>query len=72
MNKRLVIIGALLVAYLKVAAGTLLQPYDTATAQVVLLLPLGMWLGCVLWLRSLCDYELPQRYRVVGSTEVRR
>ena len=25
--------------------------------QVVLLLPLGMWVGCELWLRSLCGYE---------------
>ncbi|MDO8362842.1 MAG: hypothetical protein Q7V88_08090 [Actinomycetota bacterium] len=65
--KRLVVIGAVLVAYLKVAGGDLLRPYDTAVGQVVLLLPLGMWLGCVLWLRSLCRYELPARYRIVGS-----
>ncbi|MGB8859010.1 MAG: hypothetical protein WCC60_07140 [Ilumatobacteraceae bacterium] len=70
--KRLVVIGGLLVGYLEVAGGDLLQPYDTAVGQVVLLLPLGMWLGCVLWLRSLCRYELPQRYRVVGSAEVAR
>lgn len=55
--KRLVVIGALLVAYLRFAAGGLLDPYDTPTGQVVLLLPLGLWLGCVLWLRSLCRYE---------------
>jgi hypothetical protein len=65
--QRLVIIGALLVAYLRFAGGGLLQPYDTAVGQVVLLLPLSMWVGCVLWLRSLCRYELPPRYRVVGS-----
>ena len=68
--KRLVIIGGLLVAYLKFAGGDLLQPYDTAVGQVVLLLPLGMWLGCVFWLRSLCRYQLPQRYRIVGSAGV--
>jgi hypothetical protein len=55
--KRLVVIGALLVVYLRFAAGGLLDPYDTAVGQVVLLLPLGLWLGCVLWLRSLCRYE---------------
>ncbi len=55
--KRLIVIGALLVAYLRFAAGGLLDPYNTAAGQVVLLLPLGMWLGCVLWLRSLCGYE---------------
>jgi len=70
--KRLVIIGALLVGYLQFAGGDLLQPYDSAAGQLVLLLPLSMWLGCVLWLRSLCRYELPQRYRVVGSEEVLR
>lgn len=68
--QRLVIIGALLIAYLRFAGGGLLQPYDTAVGQVVLLLPLSMWLGCVLWLRSLCRYELPPRYRVTPSQVV--
>lgn len=66
--KRLVIIGGLLIAYLRFVGGDLLTPYDTAVGQMVLLLPLGMWVGCVLWLRSLCRYDLPQRYRIVGST----
>ncbi|MEI7546458.1 MAG: hypothetical protein WCK21_00155 [Actinomycetota bacterium] len=70
--KRLVLIGALLVAYLRFAGGDLLDPYDSAVGQVVLVLPLGMWLGCVLWLRSLCRYETPPRYRIVGSVEVVR
>lgn len=70
--KRLVLIGALLVGYLKVAGGDLLAPYDTAVGQVVLVLPLSMWLGCIFWLRSLCRYELPARYRVAGATEVAR
>jgi fermentation-respiration switch protein FrsA (DUF1100 family) len=70
--KRLVIIGGLLVAYLRFVGGDLLSPYNSAAGQVVLLLPLGMWAGCVLWLRSLCRYELPQRYRIVGAGEVAR
>ena len=61
--KRLVVIGAALVAYLRFFAGDLLAPYSTATGQVVLLLPLGLWFGCVLWLRSLCRYDLPARVR---------
>lgn len=65
--QRLVVIGGLLVAYLLVAGGDLLDPYGTPTGQVVLALPLLMWLGCVLWLRALCRYELPQRYRIVGA-----
>jgi hypothetical protein len=67
--KRLVIIGAVLVAYLRFAGGDLLRPYDSPMGQVVLLLPLGMWVGCVLWLRSLCRYDLPARYRLVGAVE---
>lgn len=70
--KRLVIIGGLLIAYLRFVGGDLLTPYDTAVGQVVLLLPLGMWMGCVLWLRSLCQYEIPQRYRIVGSAGATR
>lgn len=74
--QRLVLIGAALVAYLEVAGGDLLDPYGTAVGQVVLLLPLGMWLGCVLWLRSLCRYELPARNRpardVAAAREVVR
>ncbi len=70
--KRLVIIGGLLIAYLRFVGGDLLTPYDTAVGQAVLLLPLGMWIGCVLWLRSLCRYELPQRYRIVGSAVTAR
>ena len=68
--KRLVILGGLLVAYLRLVGGDLLTPYDSAVGQAVLLLPLGMWTGCVVWLRSLCRYELPRRYRIVGSTGV--
>ena len=66
--KRLVIIAAVLIGYLRVAAGDLLDPYATATGQLVLVLPVAMWAGCVMWLRSLCRYEPPARYRIVGSS----
>ena len=69
--KRLVVIGALLVGYLRFAGGDLLAPYATPSGQVMLVLPLGMWLGCILWLRSLCAYEAPERYRIAGSASVR-
>ncbi|MBI5089706.1 MAG: hypothetical protein HZB15_12860, partial [Actinobacteria bacterium] len=65
--KRLVVIAALLVAYLRFAAGDLLDPYGTPAGQLILLLPLAMWAGCVAWMRSMCRYEPPQRYRIVGS-----
>lgn len=66
--KRLVSLVGLLVAYLRFVGGDLLTPYDSAVGQVVLLLPLGLWMGCVVWLRSLCRYELPRRSRITGST----
>lgn len=68
--KRLVFLGGLLVAYLRFVGGDLLTPYNSAIGQVVLLLPLAMWAGCVMWLRSLCRYDLPRRYRIAGSAGV--
>lgn len=59
--RRLIVIGAALIAYLRLAAGDLLDAYDTPTGQVVLLLPLTMWAGCIWWLRALCRYEQPAR-----------
>lgn len=68
--RRLVFIGVALVAYLRVAGGDLLAPYGTAVGQVVIALPLSMWIGCVAWLRSLCRYDLPARVRHVRAAEV--
>jgi hypothetical protein len=64
---RLVVIAALLIGYLRLAAGELLDPYGTPVGQLVLLLPLSLWGGCIMWLRSLCRYEAPDRYRIAGS-----
>ena len=64
---RLVVIAGLIVGYLRLAAGDLLQPYSSPTGQLVLLVPLAMWGGCLVWLRSLCRYEVPGRYRIAGS-----
>lgn len=55
--KRLVVIGAVLIAYLKIAGGDLLRPYDRPGGQLFLLVPLSAWAGCLVWLRSLCRYE---------------
>ena len=68
--KRLVTIGTLLVLYLRFAGGDLLDPYDTAIGQVILLLPIGLWFGCVMWLRALCRYDTPVRYRIARSEGV--
>ena len=53
--KRLIVVGAVLVGYLRWMAGDLLAPYDTPAGQVALLVPVAMWTGCVLWLRRLCQ-----------------
>lgn len=68
--KRLVVIAVVLVAYLRLAAGPLLDPYATTAGQVVLIVPLAMWAGCVAWLRRLCRYDMPDRARsaVVGGS----
>lgn len=59
--RRLIVIGAALIAYLRFAAGDLLDAYDSPTGQVVLLLPLAMWAACIWWLRALCRYDRPAR-----------
>ena len=68
--KRLVMIGTALVLYLRFAGGDLLDPYSTPIGQVVLLLPISLWVGCILWLRSLCRYELPVRHGVATAPAV--
>jgi hypothetical protein len=66
--QRLVVIAVALIAYLRFTAGAMFDAYTTPTGQVVLLLPLAMWTGCVMWLRTLCRYEVPTRTRpAVGS-----
>jgi hypothetical protein len=54
--KRLVVIGLALVVYLCIAGRDLVKPYGTVTGQVALCVPLAMWSGCVVWLRSLRRY----------------
>lgn len=61
--QRLVVLAVVLVAYLRVGAGDLLSAYTTPAGQVFLVVPLAMWTGCVLWLRSLCHYDVPTRTR---------
>lgn len=65
--RRLVVIAALLIGYLRVMASELVAPYGTPTGQIVLLLPLGLWSGCILWLRSLCRDETPRSRANLGT-----
>ena len=65
--RRLIFIAAAMIGYLRIAAGDLLQAYDTPAGQIFLMVPLALWAGCVVWLRSLCKYEPPRRYSITGS-----
>lgn len=67
--KRLIVIGIMLIAYLRLAAGDLLDAYNSPAGQMFLLLPLSMWAGCIVWLRSLCRYDEPNRYRIVAADD---
>lgn len=58
--RRLVVIAALLIGYLRLAAADLVRPYGSPTGQVMLLIPLGLWTACILWLRSLCRDDSPR------------
>ena len=68
--QRLIVIAAALVLYLTVAAGDLLDPYSAPAGQVFLVVPLALWAGCVLWLRSLCRFRAPKRYRIAGTGDI--
>jgi hypothetical protein len=64
--QRLVVILGVLVCYLRVASGELLEPYGTPVGQVVLMIPLAMWAGCIAWLRSLSSGTDDRRRVVAG------
>lgn len=55
--RRMIAILAGILAYLAVIARDLLEPYRTATGQVWLVVPLGIWAASLLWLRGLSRYE---------------
>ncbi|MDP2291261.1 MAG: hypothetical protein Q8M22_08730 [Actinomycetota bacterium] len=66
--KRLVVIGAALIGYLRLAGGELLQPYDRPAGQLFLVVPLSMWTGCLLWMRALCRSHDPRRHRFARAS----
>jgi hypothetical protein len=36
---------------------------------VVLAIPLALWLGCILWLRSLCRYDVGRGTRLAREAD---
>ena len=69
--RRLIVIATGIVVFLRLTSGELLEPLRTPAGQVWLILPLGVWAGCLWWLQRLSRYELPRRYRLVSGTEAR-
>ena len=48
----------------------MLAPLATPAGQMWLVVPFGVWVGSVWWLRSLAGYDLPRRYRLRHSMEI--
>jgi tight adherence protein B len=67
--RRLIVITMIIVGGLRVFASQRLAPLTTPPGQVWLLIPLSVWAGAIMWLRSLSRYELPRRYRIRRSLE---
>jgi hypothetical protein len=60
--RRMIVIVAALIVYLRVGAGDTLDPYRDPAGQAWLLLPVGVWALSLWWLRRLSRYEQPARY----------
>ena len=67
--RRMLMIVAVLIVYLRLAAGDTLSPYRDPAGQAWLLIPIGVWAVALWWLRRLSRYEQPARYllRLTGA-----
>jgi hypothetical protein len=60
--RRMIVILAVLLAYMVLVAGETLKPYKTATGQLWMVIPILIWAAALLWLRRLSRYERTSRY----------
>jgi hypothetical protein len=67
--RRLILIAAGIVGFLRLTSSELLEPLGTPAGQAWLVVPLGVWAGCLWWLRRLSRYQLPRRYRLRTGLE---
>ena len=67
--RRLVILAFGIVGFLRFFASEMLRPLSTPAGQLWLIVPIGVWVGSTVWLRSLAGYELPRRYRLRALTQ---
>ena len=62
--RRLIVISIGIVVVMRLMARDLLSPLFTPAGQLWLIVPVAVWVGAIVWLRSLAGYELPRRYRL--------
>lgn len=60
--RRMLVILAVLIAYMVLVTGETLKPYRTPAGQLWLVVPIACWTGSLFWLRSLARYDRPGRY----------
>lgn len=68
--RRLVVMTIAFIAGLVAFAPDLLEPYRSVEGQLWLLIPVGMWAGCLVWLRRITSYADEPRYRLQLSKVV--
>jgi hypothetical protein len=69
MRRMLAILAGLLV-YLRLVTPETTAPYRTATGQAWMVVPLAIWAGALLWLRSLSQYQSDGRFVSRGRVAV--
>lgn len=62
--RRLIAIVVVFVAALRFFAEAMVEPYSEPVGQVWLVLPVSIWIGCLVWMRRLTRYDLGARYRL--------
>lgn len=67
--RRLIAIVVLFIVGLRFLAPAMVEPYSEAPGQLWLVLPIAMWLGCLVWMRRLTRYDQGQRYRLRRPAE---
>ena len=62
--RRLVVLTIVFVVALTWFARDLMAPYRQFAGQVWLMIPVGLWTGCIVWLRRLMRFDAGARYRL--------
>ncbi len=68
--QRLVLLTVAFIGLLVVFSPDLVAPYRTVKGQIWLVIPVGVWAACLVWLRRLMRYEAGTRYRLRVSEAI--